>query len=618
MPSVEHDACPKVGSAVTQTMQGDMDYDSGSGDSEASVTPLSHPATVDDASADAPRAASASGTSSSSIRSINEASADYGAGGAGHACVMTSQEVNTAGLGEGTSNILVVSSMPACTMPVGETAVSTVVPSLEGGVDIGSARIASAGAAAVSAVVDGTASVWPTPAGNTASGTVAADTVGVSTVLPATAASDKALDARVTVAARPASVGTPTSHLADASTVLAGMAGSSGAANHTQAPADLPNLDEQAAPALSNAEVAPGTGFPLPSPAATTTPGDWYTWPDAELPGICPGKSDQVIRAFLGVWNLHGKQAPPDIGAWVATQPKHHIYVVGTCEGERSIAKSLVFPGKTRWEQQVRDHLGEDYYMIGSQTLSAIHVMVLVHKCLWKYCWDVRTGCVATGFANVIGNKGGTHIGFKLGHTSLLVINAHLAAHRNKMRERTQSLSRILLESPIRYSKVVSGVNKEYDRVFFIGDLNPRLEATRSEVDTWLADGQLAKCLERDQLLPLLRADLGADGISGDTAAGLWPLFEEATIAFPPTYKFDADTDRYDTSKKGRVPSWTDRILWKRSAQIKPLAYGSVQSLWCSDHRPIFGQFEVEIDLRGWEGPVQERNGEGSSVCCVQ
>ena len=39
--------------------------------------------------------------------------------------------------------------------------------------------------------------------------------------------------------------------------------------------------------------------------------------------------------------------------------------------------------------------------------------------------------------------------------------------------------------------------------------------------------------------------------------------FEEAPITFMPTYKFDADTDVYDSSEKRRIPSWTDRVLYR-------------------------------------------------------
>ena len=37
--------------------------------------------------------------------------------------------------------------------------------------------------------------------------------------------------------------------------------------------------------------------------------------------------------------------------------------------------------------------------------------------------------------------------------------------------------------------------------------------------------------------------------------------FKEGQIQFYPTYKFDRGTHTYDTSRKYRTPSWTDRIL---------------------------------------------------------
>lgn len=151
--------------------------------------------------------------------------------------------------------------------------------------------------------------------------------------------------------------------------------------------------------------------------------------------------------------------------------------------------------------------------------------------------------------------------------------------------------------------------------MFFMGDLNPRLDALRSDVDAWIAARQFEKCLEKDQLLPLLNADPGS---GRDGPSGMWPLFQEAEITFPPTYKFDARSENYDTSKKQRVPSWTDRILWKRSDKIRPMRYSSVQSVQCSDHRPVFAQFEMVVDLQNWDGPQPQRKTSDSTICCIQ
>lgn len=40
--------------------------------------------------------------------------------------------------------------------------------------------------------------------------------------------------------------------------------------------------------------------------------------------------------------------------------------------------------------------------------------------------------------------------------------------------------------------------------------------------------------------------------------------FIEAPINFAPTYKYDIFSDDYDTSEKNRIPSWTDRVLYRK------------------------------------------------------
>ena len=67
---------------------------------------------------------------------------------------------------------------------------------------------------------------------------------------------------------------------------------------------------------------------------------------------------------------------------------------------------------------------------------------------------------------------------------------------------------------------------------------------------------------------------------------------KESGFKFPPTYKYQKNTNLYDISK--RVPSWTDRILFKNNESIKQLEYDKID-ICLSDHKPIFGLFEVDI-----------------------
>ena len=53
--------------------------------------------------------------------------------------------------------------------------------------------------------------------------------------------------------------------------------------------------------------------------------------------------------------------------------------------------------------------------------------------------------------------------------------------------------------------------------------------------------------------------------------------------------------DEYDPSKKQRIPSWTDRILFKTESDIKLLAYSSATEVRTSDHRPVYASFRTKI-----------------------
>jgi len=72
--------------------------------------------------------------------------------------------------------------------------------------------------------------------------------------------------------------------------------------------------------------------------------------------------------------------------------------------------------------------------------------------------------------------------------------------------------------------------------------------------------------------------------------------FLEGPLSFAPTYKFDENSDAYDTSIKARVPSWTDRVLFKTGEHITLQEYNSCPTIRYSDHRPVFASFHVGID----------------------
>lgn len=111
-----------------------------------------------------------------------------------------------------------------------------------------------------------------------------------------------------------------------------------------------------------------------------------------------------------------------------------------------------------------------------------------------------------------------------------------------------------------------------FDAVIFAGDLNYRIRGNREIVDKLLLNGMHEVLIANDQLL--------WSKARGSAFQG----FEEGPLHFRPTYKFDRESEIYDTSSKRRIPAWTDRILYK-GGRCKLLTYQSEPYLRSSDHR---------------------------------
>lgn len=149
------------------------------------------------------------------------------------------------------------------------------------------------------------------------------------------------------------------------------------------------------------------------------------------------------MRVWAVTWNMNGQSAPVDALVHTHAHGRYHVVAVGTEECERSIAQSMLNASKERWEQQLAAALGPRYARVASQTLGATHVVVFVHAALQRVVNDVRTAAVPCGMGDLFGNKGGVGIGFNIGKTAFLFLNAHLAAHQHAVAARNRDYWRI-------------------------------------------------------------------------------------------------------------------------------------------------------------------------------
>lgn len=141
-------------------------------------------------------------------------------------------------------------------------------------------------------------------------------------------------------------------------------------------------------------------------------------------------------------------------------------------------------------------------------------------------------------------------------------------------------------------------VSDRYDRVFWMGDLNYRINLKRDQADELIARFMHPDTLvaERKEALERLVSN---DQLQIERLAGrIFDGFAEGALTFKPTYKLDKESDEYDSGPKKRVPSYTDRVLFKSrggGGGISLRSYSSIESVKTSDHRPVVAQFDVSL-----------------------
>lgn len=295
------------------------------------------------------------------------------------------------------------------------------------------------------------------------------------------------------------------------------------------------------------------------------------------------------MTVFVGTWNMHSEKDVPLLVEEFLMPGQceflQDVYVVGTQE---------CTPHKREWEVTVQATLGPTHVLIRSESLGDIHLIVLVRREMIWIIRDVQSCTVACGAGGVMRNKGAVGIILTVFGSSMLFITAHLRAHASKVKERNLDSLRIATSLDFsRYSvKPLNGEKDDIqldctdkvDNVFWFGDLNYRVTCDRDVAETAILSNDLQPLIREDQLLQQMRERQAFRG------------FTEADITFPPTFKFDPGTPDYDTSTKQRVPSWTDRVLYKsKQDAISPQIYDYCPSITHSDHRPVFGVYGVTL-----------------------
>lgn len=240
--------------------------------------------------------------------------------------------------------------------------------------------------------------------------------------------------------------------------------------------------------------------------------------------------------------------------------------------------------------------LGDSYTNIAQEQRGQMRQSIWALKGVAPFIKNLKVTKVNTGIGNVLANKGGIVISMIYQDTRIAFLSAHLAAHEGESfyKNRCDNVFDILKGSK------TFDLSKKHDidlalcshHMIVCGDLNFRTvfdgERNSHEDNVKRAKG----LIEAEDWSTLYSFDELHKGLRrGDLLNG----FNTLPCDFNPTFKVNR-SEGYDY-KDQRVPSYTDRILYKSSpglsGNLEQIAYEPCADFTTSDHKPIRGAFSI-------------------------
>uniref|UniRef100_A0A8C6JHZ1 Phosphatidylinositol 4,5-bisphosphate 5-phosphatase A n=2 Tax=Melopsittacus undulatus TaxID=13146 RepID=A0A8C6JHZ1_MELUD len=332
---------------------------------------------------------------------------------------------------------------------------------------------------------------------------------------------------------------------------------------------------------------------------------------------VCSGRTpeDSSFRITVVTWNVGTAMPPNDVTSLLHLNTGEtndaDMIAIGLQEVNSKINKRLKDALFTdQWSELFMDVLSPFHFVLVSTVrMQGVILLVFAKYYHLPFLQDIQTDCTRTGLGGYWGNKGGVSVRLSIFGHMVCFLNCHLPAHLEKAEQRKEDFATILHMQQFEGS-VASGI-LDHDLVFWFGDLNFRIESLDIRFVKYAIDSNiLSQLWEKDQL---------------NIAKSSWPVlsgFQEGPLNFPPTFKFDVGTNKYDSSAKKRKPAWTDRILWKIKSpsvglgmgghrpsrgvlSVSQLCYCSHMEYTVSDHKPVAAIFAVQFASKTDKPPVE-------------
>lgn len=267
-----------------------------------------------------------------------------------------------------------------------------------------------------------------------------------------------------------------------------------------------------------------------------------------------------------------------------------------------------------------------DYNLVASESYGGLGLLIYARAdTICKSIEQVEISRASCGFLNLLNNKGALGIRItitepslpmvssspgRIGKEILTFVSAHLAAYDSGLMARNQDYQLILnklLFTPALGSSTPSTIY-DCNHLFFMGDLNYRITLTPpiSMGKVQISQKDLQEMLQQElyQLLVSQYDTLTHQHQAKRVLVGL----REGSIDFKPSYKYERTKPDRFVSFAHRLPGWTDRIFFTSwndqglslnhdlsalDSQTEVVTYQTVQNQSGSDHKPVFGVFDI-------------------------
>ncbi|CAK7347661.1 unnamed protein product [Dovyalis caffra] len=294
---------------------------------------------------------------------------------------------------------------------------------------------------------------------------------------------------------------------------------------------------------------------------------------------VCDFSGNSDLCICIVTWNMNGQVVYEDLVELVGSNSKSDLLVVGLQEVPR---KNIA--------QLLQTALLDSHVLLGKAIMQSLQLYVFGPQNSGLFIKELKVDKHSVGGCGglIRRKKGAVAICLNYNGIRIVFISCHLSAHARNVEERNSQFRHIYHNL---FSKYWNPYGRPAQVTVCLGDLNYRIQG----MDTH------PMLTSKDQLLQEAERGQVFDG------------YCEGTLTFKPTYKYDVGSSNYDTSSKVRVPSWTDRILFKihdvENISASLHSYESIDDIHSSDHKPVKAHLclkkfvdneQITIHVMGW------------------